>query len=74
MQPEFIDGDSTLILEGVGPFATMFVLLVFPFRADAFFEEVVVGFEAEFGGGSDVVLNRYQYWTLGRTYRKEKLT
>lgn len=34
----------------------MFVLLVFPFRADAFFEEVVVGFEAEFGGGSDVVL------------------
>lgn len=57
VEPEFVDGDGALVLEGVGPFAAVFVLLVFPFGADAFFEEVVVGFEAEFGGGSDVVLD-----------------
>ena len=34
----------------------MFVLGVFPFGADAFLEEVVVGFEGKFGGRSDVVL------------------
>lgn len=56
VEPEFVNRYSALVLEGVGPFATVFVLLVFPFRADAFFEEVVVGFEAEFGSGSDVVL------------------
>ena len=56
VQPELVNGDGTLVLEGVGPFTAVFVLLVFPFGADAFFEEVVVGFEAEFGGGSDVVL------------------
>lgn len=59
VKPEFVDGDSALVLEGVGPFAAVFVLLVFPFGADAFFEEVVVGFEAEFGGRSDVVLESH---------------
>jgi hypothetical protein len=33
------------------------VLGVFPFGADAFLEKVVVGFEGEFGGGGDVVLD-----------------
>jgi hypothetical protein len=59
VKPEFVDGDGSFVLEGVGPFAAVFVLLVFPFGADAFFEEMVVGFEAEFGGGSDVVLRSH---------------
>lgn len=44
MEPEFVDGDGALFFEAVGPFAAVFVLLVFPFGADAFFEEVIVGF------------------------------
>lgn len=34
----------------------MLVLGIFPFGSYALLEEVVVGFEAEFGGGGDVVL------------------
>jgi hypothetical protein len=34
----------------------MLILNVLPFRADAFLEEMVVGFEGEFGDGSNVVL------------------
>ena len=34
----------------------MLVLRIFPFRLDAGFEEVVIGFEGEFGGRTDVVL------------------
>ena len=45
MQPEFVDGDGLVLFELVGPFTAMFVLRVFPFGADAFFEEVIVGFE-----------------------------
>ena len=56
MEPQLVDGDISLLLELVGPFSTVLVLLILPFRADAFFEEMVVGFEGEFGGGSDVVL------------------
>ena len=38
------------------PFAAVLVLWIFPFRLDAGFEEVVIGFEGEFGGRTDVVL------------------
>ena len=55
MQPEVVDG-GRFALEAVGPFAAVFVLGVFPFGADAFLEEVVIGFEGEFGDGGDVVL------------------
>lgn len=55
VQPEVVDGGG-FALEAVGPFAAVFVLGVFPFGADAFLEEVVVGFEGEFGDGRDVVL------------------
>lgn len=34
----------------------MFVLGVFPFGANAFFKEVVVGFKGEFQDGGDIVL------------------
>ena len=44
MQPEFVDGDGAFLFELVGPFSAVFVLQVLPFGADAFFEEVVIGF------------------------------
>jgi len=56
VQPEFVDGDGALLFEAVGPFAAVLVLRVFPFGSYAFFEEVVVGFQGQFGGWSDVVL------------------
>lgn len=56
MKPEFVNGGGALVFELVGPFPTVFVLGVFPLGADAFLEEVVVGFESEFGDGGDVVL------------------
>lgn len=59
VQPEVVDRGG-FAFEAVGPFAAVFVLGVFPFGADAFLEEVVVGFEAEFGDGGDVVLGGEQ--------------
>lgn len=56
VQPELVDGGGFLVFELVCPFAAMFVLRVFPFRADTFLEEVIVGFESEFRDGCDVVL------------------
>jgi len=55
VQPEVVDGGG-LAFEAVGPFAAVLVLRVFPFGADAFLEEVVVGLKGEFGDGGDVVL------------------
>ena len=56
MEPEVVDGNVALLLELVGPLSAVLVLDILPFGADAGFEEVVVGFEGEFGGGCDVVL------------------
>lgn len=56
MKPELVDGDGPFVLEGVRPFAAVFVLLVLPFGSNALFEKMVIGFEAEFGGRSDVIL------------------
>lgn len=58
MEPQLVYRDVALLLELVGPLSTVLVLLIFPLGADAFFEEVIIGFEGEFGGGSDVVLQR----------------
>lgn len=55
VQPEVVDGGG-FAFEAVGPFAAVLVLGVFPFGADAFLEEVVVGLKGEFGDGGDVVL------------------
>jgi len=35
----------------------MLVLLVLPFWSNAFLKEVVIGFEGQFGDGSNIVLN-----------------
>lgn len=56
MQPQFVDGDRSLILELVRPLATVLVLGVFPLGPYALLEKMVVGLETEFGGRSDVVL------------------
>jgi len=42
VEPELIDVDELLVLELVGPFAAMLVLLVLPFWSDTFLEEMVV--------------------------------
>ena len=57
VQPDLVDVDTLLIAEGVGPFAAVLVLGVFPFGAHALLEEVVVSLEAKFGGGRDIVLS-----------------
>ena len=56
MQPEFVDGYGTLVFEMIWPFAPMFVLRVFPLWTDAFFEEMIVGLQGQFGGWRDIVL------------------
>lgn len=56
MQPQLIDVDVALLLELVGPLATVLVLGVFPLWPHAGLEEVVVGFEGEIRDGRDVVL------------------
>lgn len=57
MEPEFVDGDGTFVFELVGPFSTVFILDIFPFRAHASLEEVVVGFEGKVVCFSNVVLS-----------------
>jgi hypothetical protein len=56
VEPELVDGYVALLLELVGPLAAVLVLDILPFGADAFLEEVVIGLEGQFGGGSNVVL------------------
>jgi len=54
VEPDVVVGLA--LLEGVGPAATVLVLRIFPLRADALLEEVVVGLGSELGRGGDVVL------------------
>lgn len=42
MEPEVIDLDVALLFELIRPFATVLVLLIFPFWSDMFLEEMVV--------------------------------
>lgn len=56
MEPQFVDVDSFLVFELVGPLAAVLVLRVLPFGTHTAFEEVVVGFVGQLGGSSDVVL------------------
>ena len=71
MKPELVDGDVALLFELIRPLSTMFVLLIFPFGADTFLEEVVVGFEGEFRGGSNVVL---QSRSVGEEVKEVEMT
>jgi hypothetical protein len=64
MQPELVDVHGGLVAPAIGPFAAVLVLGVFPFGADALFEEVVVGLLGEIGAGGDVVLGRVSMWQL----------
>jgi hypothetical protein len=56
VHPQIVDVDQLLVAEGVGPFAAMLVVDVFPLGADTGLEKVVVGFEGELVDWSDVVL------------------
>lgn len=56
MKPQVVDGDGALVAELEGPLSTMLVLRIFPFRSDTLFEEVIVCFQAEFGGWCYVIL------------------
>lgn len=56
MEPEFVDGNGTFVFKLEGPFATVFILDIFPFRTHASLEEVVVGFEGKVVCFSNVVL------------------
>jgi hypothetical protein len=57
VQPELVDVDALFVSELIGPFAAVFVLDIFPFRAHALFEKVVVGFMGQLRAGGDVVLS-----------------
>jgi hypothetical protein len=57
VEPEFVDRNVLLILELVGPFSTVLILLILPFRPNTFLEKVVVGLEGQFGDGRNVVLD-----------------
>jgi hypothetical protein len=70
MEPELVDRDVALLLELVGPFAAVLVLDILPFGANAFLEEVVVGLEGQFGGGSDIVLGRLLACEVERGMKK----
>jgi hypothetical protein len=48
LEPEAIDVDIALVLVLVGPLATVLVLGVFPLRANASLEQVIVGLESKF--------------------------
>jgi hypothetical protein len=65
VEPKVINGNIALLLKLVGPLPSVLVLDILPFWADAGFEEMVVGFEGEFGGGCDIVLYVYQCCTEG---------
>lgn len=45
VQPKLVNRDATLFLERIRPFASMFVLGIFPFRPYAFLEKMVVGLD-----------------------------
>ncbi len=56
MKPELVNRNAALILELVGPLSAVLILDILPFWPNAFLEEMVVGFEGEFGDGSNVIL------------------
>lgn len=56
VQPQLINVDVTLLLELVGPLATVLVLRVLPLGSHAGLEQVVVGLEGQLGNWCNVVL------------------
>ena len=65
MKPELINGNGTFLAEAVRPLSPMLILLVFPLRADALLEEMVIRLEGELRSGRNVVLRMTdwgQWW------------
>ncbi len=57
MEPELVDGDAALILEGIRPFAAMLILQILPFWPNAGLEEMVIGLLGQFRDRGNVVLD-----------------
>lgn len=66
VQPDVVDVAVALVLEAVGPLATMLVLGVLPLGAHTLLEEMVIGLEGKIADGSNVVLRvaLHQYGDL----------
>lgn len=47
MQPDIVDWDVALVLELVGPLATVLILDILPLRSYAFLEKMVVRLESK---------------------------
>lgn len=56
VEPDIVNWDAALVLELVGPLATVLVLWILPLWLDALLEHVVVGLKSKVGGSCDVVL------------------
>lgn len=56
VQPDVVDVAVALVLEAVGPLATMLVLGVLPLGAHTLLEEMVIGLEGQIADGGNVVL------------------
>lgn len=58
VEPELVNRHGTFVFELEGPFATVLILDILPFRADTSLEEVVVGFEGKVVCFSNIILLR----------------
>lgn len=56
VQPQLVNVDVALLLELVGPLATVLILGILPLWSYASLEEMIVGLEGEIGDGRNVVL------------------
>lgn len=56
VQPQIVNGNRALLAELERPFPAMLVLGILPLGPDAFFEQVVICLETQFGCWRDVVL------------------
>jgi hypothetical protein len=56
VEPQVVDVNGLLVLELVGPLATMLVLRVLPLGSDAMLEEMVIRLDGKIGSWGDVVL------------------
>lgn len=57
VQPDIVDGNVALLLEAVGPLATVLVLGVLPFWSHALLEKMVVRLQRQLRDGGNVVLS-----------------
>ena len=77
VEPDVVDWDAALVLELIGPLATVLVLNILPLWSDALLKHVVVGLQGEIGGCGNVVLRNVsdgRVKTTGANIRKHPRT